>query len=155
MDLQTLIASSAAFRTLVGAASAEEAKAHIYLSGIPASAAVSARPFALAFQWYERVFGVDTSSNTSGGTLCFHLEAAIPSEHLGETAAKWEDAETWYTDLLGTILDEMIIASLEGGKLFVREGRLLAGPHRPMPEETSDDGDFFWSRWEIRWGAAR
>jgi len=154
-NLRALIAGSASFQDLVGADDATEAAGRIYCPGFPATEAEpvqAARPLAwidLADQpSFERV---GNSAYAASGTIHWALEADVPAAHQGTTAAQLETAHTWFTALLGDIIDEMLALAEGGGYLAVRRATVISPPMRSGGEVAAGEGDFYQAVVEIEW----
>jgi hypothetical protein len=158
-----LVASSATFRTLTGAADATAAKAHIYFGETidytddeDPEEIVCERPRALVYpdegQDNERI-GAGEWLQTN--RVMLELELVIPAAYVinwnsdttAEQKQKKKDANLWLWNKLGAIQDEMIVnsGSHDGSNpyLNVRQFTLSAGPIPPR----TDSGE--------TWGAAR
>jgi hypothetical protein len=152
-DGRTLLANSASFRTLVGAADVTAALTHIFRAGIPESVLLSSRPYALLMQGSQRNLSQNSSDNyANSGSLYLHIEVDVPEAHRGDTPQKWEEAELWFFGQLGTIISEMLVLAQTGGYLAVNEVRFIAVGVRPHPTERETVGDHFWTRIELLWG---
>ncbi len=159
--LRTLTASSATFQTLIGATGTAEEKvaagqARVYSPGLagPAADIRAARPFVLIDQGNARSFRLAGNEICeSRGTLLWHLEAAVPAEHAGETTALLAAAHKWFVKLAGDILAEMFALVPGGGYLAVTDATLLYGPWRPSIEDRAGgEGDHYQIGLEIGWG---
>jgi len=152
-NLRALLAASAAFQTLVGAANATEAKAHIYSPALPQSAIAAARPFALLStgqRW--RADRIAETAHRLTGSLMWLLEADVPEAHAGKTAAALEAAENWFCVLVGDILYEMLVLSGTPGYLPLVNVGLLDGPARSGLLNKDADGDYYQVVYELDWG---
>lgn len=148
-NLRTLIASSASFRTLVGAADAAAAKAHIYCPSIPAESVLSARPFAMIDQgsaW--QVNRISEIASRYSGSLFMLLEADVNTT----TYPTDEAAAKWFYKLAGDIINEMLALAGADGQLNVTDVTVRDGPSRISKVDQQEMGDFFQVVFELTWG---
>lgn len=159
-NLRTLIASSEAFQALVGVvtpdlgpAGVDQAKTHIYYPAIAAADIRDARPFALIMgHLNEPIERQGVGAYLPSGEMAFAFEFDVPAEHLGETTAKYADAEAWFTRLLGEIVEDMLITAGLGTVLEVK-GITLAQPiERSEPAAAAAEGHFYRAILTVRWG---
>lgn len=106
--LKKSLAASTSFQAAVGAASASAAEAYIFHRETE-----SARPRAII--GFERNLAEKggTTQWPARGRLKIAIEIATPAEH----ASSIEDANWWWTNLIGAIVDEMQALAMTAGYL--------------------------------------
>jgi len=154
-NLRDLVAASTAFRTLVGAEDAAAAKGSIYIPGLAAGVA-AARPFAVVDQGEE--WNRDASGR-AGGSLFLLFEIDVAAAQDDDTSAQMEAAHRAFMVTVGTILDQMIDASVAdtaGALLHLRTKSpcysLLDGPNRTDKADRASAGDFYQAVFQVYWG---
>ncbi|HEV3021857.1 MAG TPA: hypothetical protein VGX76_05300 [Pirellulales bacterium] len=144
LGIAYLIASSANFQALVGAASAAAALAHVLTESDDTEATGSTRPRAIVHpERFERTI-VETGVANQAGSVCVSFEFTPSAGVLGElpTEKRWWDEMIEFENRLDAILNDMIAAqgvgvgytaglsqvsfnslSLEAGPLAITETR--------------------------------
>lgn len=129
--LRELLAASARFQTLVGAANATEAKDHIYIGEArdkvdrdSTGDLTDPRPRAIIEYAAESHHNSSTASFLVQGTLALTLELELPSDAdftvLGGTLGVPTDEHTWVMNQVGKILSEMKTAIPTNGALYLQ-----------------------------------
>jgi len=107
--LKNLIAASDTFQTLVGADNAADAEDYVYSPVAPIdSAGKDQRPFALIWHQPTQEIERDGSSVDISGRLGMTIAADIPADKQGNDPTSHAAAETWFQELVGNILQEML-----------------------------------------------
>lgn len=156
-----MLAASAAFRTLVGAANAAAARQRIYFDALPPpegdQAVFSAdelaryRPFAIVFtpseNSYRRVREA-TGTYVESGQIGIHLEANVPGNlgsDDGPLMRSWKNT-------VGQILDDLEALAYEAGYLAVNTFEVLVLA-REAEDAIPANGDNVFAMLRLTWGA--
>lgn len=136
---RTLLADSAAFRTLVGAANQAEALAYINRDAIDANEDGSEIDLPFARVWVEESDSEEIALGTWNETGVLHIgiEARAPGSY-----AAASDGEAWAANTLGDIIDEMKTLVSSGGYLTARRFS-REHPGRPQSDQAGGANDYW------------
>ena len=155
--LRTLVANSASFRTLVGAADATAALAYIHRVGVDPDANKSLaglRPFALVAYHVpldlddEAQFGGDGNTYVDKGKLGLWFQVDVAS---GD-ASDHEDAEISFLNTIGDIVAEMEALAGRDEYLNITLLRGSDGPTRSSRQEKTLTEDYYQIGFDVEWG---
>ena len=151
-NLRAMVAASSSFQTLVGAADADAAKAHVYLTAV-ADPVASKRPFALVRQVLEGGFrydslGLDTSYGyRESGSLDLIFAVDTPAAY----QANEGNAQTYMLNTVEAIIEDLM--ALSGyTHLLIRGLTMDIGPIHSHRAEDASEGDYWLLRCLVDWG---
>jgi len=156
-NLKDLLAASTTFQTMVGAGSAEDAKAYIHLVAL--AVGDIDRPFALIAtgdDWNSNCIGTGSSDSfITGGTLQLMFEMDISSSYTDSP----QNAEFDFMNRIGAIIKEMdnLSGTTSGSTsyIYVSNFNLMDGPARTMEEKGQSQGDYYQVVFNISWGLSQ
>lgn len=123
---RSLLAGSSSFQSLVGAVDQAAALALIERDqSVPSAGSAMSLPHARVFHSSYTRNNESSSTWPSGGSLEFVITVA-PSGSYPDP----EDAEAWFMNALGGIVDDMVSSVISGGTLFLRNVRIAEKPRR-------------------------
>ena len=161
--LADTLAAVSAFQTLVGAASAAEAKESIYNDALPAPAADGGEytlaelqdyhPYALVETDPEGGYQMDFASIGGDGTHEYRDSGKLILRivRLIDTAGEIEDDERTFKNTIGQILDGLWGLAGQAGYLAITAIRVV-GWHRFHPNDEPALGDAQGVKVEVHWG---
>lgn len=142
--LESLVASSAKFRTLTGAANAEAAKAFIHIGGVPEDESKT-MPWALVF---PETFDEQVCYSQSGALT---LSIEIPQTAYVSQTTRETKYVAFLTDL-DTILDEMRTNSRNRSVLWNMKSVVSSvSPYLAEDGEAEADAPFYTASFLIGW----
>lgn len=143
--IRELLAASPTFQTLVGAANATEARAHIYLAEIDSPR--DKRPFGLVDHGDEWNANRSSAANTyrATGEVMVEIEADVPADHT--TAAQ---TRQWMLQLIGDILADLLRLANTGQYLTIDTASVFEAV-RADELEISGQGDFVLAILRLTW----
>jgi hypothetical protein len=170
-NYRTLLASCRAYQLFVGigfgvapfgaggfgdAAAVAAAQATIHCPALPppdsGESVVDQRPFSVIGQGDDfRLARQSTTCLPERGSLIWLLEANVPAAYT--PADKKAEAEQWFMEAVGDILEDLAALANTSGYLAVSAVRLADGPRRSDTTLKKDEGDFYQVVFVVEWGA--
>lgn len=141
-EVRNLLAATAQWQTDTGTASASAAKEFIYYGAVDAEDV--RYPVALVAPSPAWTTGIRTGAFASGTALLgFHY--LIPEEY-----SRLDDAEIWFNNTIGTIIEQMWVYGASPGYLHVRNIATMGEAQRSDP--TDNEGAVYRQTLRIDWG---
>jgi len=126
-NARLLLAQSATWQSLTGAADEDEAYDFIYLDRAPDSAEYPIALVILSDDYAARAYAAGSPYLfATSGTISIHFEMVIPEEYQG--VANWNDASMDMRNKMGAICQECLDLANVDGNLFIESASMPEGP---------------------------
>jgi hypothetical protein len=167
------LASCESYQAFLNLSGSEAAEARTYLAALPSPAdgveytyaewITSLRPFGMISTALSGGFSQTRSALygvRENGRLNIALETTVPTVYQPDPnvaavdlTVELELADRWIQNQIGQIANEFMAKSGQPGFLDVSSMMLTMGPCRERHEEPLANGNYYWTLFEIVWGA--